>query len=109
MYSYFCSTMFLMGPMKQLSKMFDKGRIVASCIYIASLALTLFSALKVVRLSFSSAISTLGSLALAHVSSVQMQSAVAHVTLSIVGFGSEYIEIRLAERHFGIVATTAED
>ena len=42
-----CSTMFLMGPLKQLSKMFDKGRIVASCLYIASLGLTLFSALKV--------------------------------------------------------------
>ena len=42
-----CSTMFLMGPLKQLSKMFDKGRIVATCLYIASLGLTLFSALKV--------------------------------------------------------------
>lgn len=40
------STMFLMGPLKQLSKMFDKGRIVATCIYIASLALTLFAALE---------------------------------------------------------------
>jgi len=39
--------MFLMGPLKQLSKMFDKGRIVATCIYIASLALTLFAALEV--------------------------------------------------------------
>ena len=39
--------MFLMGPLKQLSKMFDKGRIVATCLYLASLGLTLFSALKV--------------------------------------------------------------
>lgn len=44
--SAIASTMFLMGPLKQLSKMFDKGRIVATCVYIASLALTLFAALK---------------------------------------------------------------
>lgn len=39
------STMFLMGPMKQLGKMFDKGRIVATCTYLASLGLTLWAAL----------------------------------------------------------------
>ena len=41
------STMFLMGPMKQLGKMFDKGRIVATCAYLASLGLTLWAALWV--------------------------------------------------------------
>ena len=39
--------MFLMGPMKQLGTMFDKGRIVATCAYLASLGLTLFAALWV--------------------------------------------------------------
>ena len=39
--------MFLMGPMKQLGKMFDKGRIVATCAYLASLGLTLWAALWV--------------------------------------------------------------
>ncbi len=39
--------MFLMGPMKQLGSMFDKGRIVATCTYLASLGLTLWAALWV--------------------------------------------------------------
>ena len=42
-----CSTMFLMGPLKQLAKMFEKGRIVATAIYLSALGLTLWAALKV--------------------------------------------------------------
>lgn len=42
-----CSTMFLMGPLRQLSKMFEKGRIVATLVYIVFMFLTLFSAIKV--------------------------------------------------------------
>lgn len=41
------STLFLMGPMKQLAKMFEKGRIIATVIYIVALGLTLWAALKV--------------------------------------------------------------
>lgn len=36
-----------MGPMKQLAKMFEKGRIIATVIYIVALGLTLWAALKV--------------------------------------------------------------
>ena len=39
--------MFLMGPLRQLSKMFEKGRIIATLVYIAFMFLTLFSAIKV--------------------------------------------------------------
>lgn len=39
--------MFLMGPLKQLSRMFDKGRIIATSIYIVSMLLTLWAALHV--------------------------------------------------------------
>ena len=39
--------MFLMGPLKQLKSMFDKGRIVASVVYLAAMALTLVSAIYV--------------------------------------------------------------
>eukprot|EP00884_Botryococcus_braunii_P018939 jgi/Botrbrau1/5729/Bobra.0134s0005.1 len=39
------STMFLMGPIKQLSNMFDKGRIFATLAYLVSMFLTLFAAL----------------------------------------------------------------
>lgn len=42
-----CSTMFLMGPVRQIVKMFEKGRILATLIYIAAMFLTLFSAIKV--------------------------------------------------------------
>ena len=39
--------MFLMGPLRQLSKMFEKGRIVATLVYLVFMALTLVSAIKV--------------------------------------------------------------
>ena len=39
--------MFLMGPLRQLSKMFEKGRIVATLVYLVFMALTLFCAIKV--------------------------------------------------------------
>lgn len=39
--------MFLMGPLRQLSKMFEKGRIVATVVYLVFMALTLFCAIKV--------------------------------------------------------------
>lgn len=42
-----CSTMFLMGPLKQLKSMFDKGRVVATLVYLAAMALTLISAIYV--------------------------------------------------------------
>ena len=42
-----CSTMFLVGPIKQLAAMFEKGRVVATLVYIAAMFLTLFSAIKV--------------------------------------------------------------
>ena len=42
-----CSTMFLMGPAKQMAKMFERGRLVATLVYLVSMALTLFSALYV--------------------------------------------------------------
>ena len=48
-----CSTMFLMGPMKQLARMCDKGRTVATCIYFGSMVLTLVAALKVCSLPMS--------------------------------------------------------
>ena len=41
-----CSTLFLMGPIKQLKKMFDKGRIVATTTYLVAMCLTLWAALK---------------------------------------------------------------
>lgn len=42
--------MFLMGPVKQIVKMFEKGRALATLIYIAAMFLTLFSAIKVLPL-----------------------------------------------------------
>lgn len=36
-----------MGPLRQLSKMFEKGRIVATLVYLVFMALTLFCAIKV--------------------------------------------------------------
>lgn len=39
--------MFLMGPMAQLKRMFDKGRWVATAVYLASLLLTLVAAFVV--------------------------------------------------------------
>ena len=42
-----CSTMFLMGPLRQLSKMFEKGRIVATLVYLVFMVLTLLCAIKV--------------------------------------------------------------
>ena len=39
--------MFLMGPLAQLKKMFEKGRIIATSIYIGALFLTLWMAVKV--------------------------------------------------------------
>ncbi|CAL8108371.1 unnamed protein product [Orchesella dallaii] len=41
------STMFLMGPFKQLKKMFEGTRVIATAVMLASLVLTLFFALKV--------------------------------------------------------------
>ncbi len=41
--------MFLMGPMAQLKRMFDKGRWIATAVYLSSLLLTLVAA-YVVRL-----------------------------------------------------------
>ena len=41
------STMFLMGPITQMKKMFEKGRIIATLVYIAAMFLTLFAAIKV--------------------------------------------------------------
>lgn len=38
------STMFLMGPMAQLKRMFDKGRWVATAVYLASMLSTLLAA-----------------------------------------------------------------
>lgn len=38
--------MFLMGPIKQLFKMFEKGRSVATLIYFAAMFATLFSAIR---------------------------------------------------------------
>ena len=35
-----------MGPIKQLKKMFDKGRIVATTTYLVAMCLTLWAALK---------------------------------------------------------------
>ena len=46
-WQYLCSTMFLMGPLAQLKKMFEKGRIIATSIYIGALFLTLWMAVKV--------------------------------------------------------------
>ncbi len=42
-----CSTMFLMGPLAQFKKMFEKGRIIATCLYFGAMFLTLWMALKV--------------------------------------------------------------
>lgn len=39
-----CSTMFLFGPVKQLKSMLDPARVSATIVYMASIALTLFSA-----------------------------------------------------------------
>jgi hypothetical protein len=39
--------MFLMGPVRQIVKMFEKGRLLATLVYIAAMFLTLFSAIKV--------------------------------------------------------------
>ncbi|PSC75903.1 Vesicle transport SFT2B [Micractinium conductrix] len=40
-----CSTLFLMGPAKQMKRMFDGRRWPSTCIYLCALALTLVSAL----------------------------------------------------------------
>ncbi|KAF5828145.1 tetraspanning membrane protein [Dunaliella salina] len=40
------STMFLMGPLKQLKAMFASHRLLATCVYLASTILTLFLAFK---------------------------------------------------------------
>ena len=42
-----CSTMFLMGPLAQAKKMFEKGRIIATCLYFGAMFLTLWMAIKV--------------------------------------------------------------
>lgn len=42
-----CSTMFLMGPLSQFKKMFEKGRIIATCLYFGAMFLTLWMAIKV--------------------------------------------------------------
>ena len=39
--------MFLMGPIKQVQKMFEKGRIFATIIYVAAMGATLWAALHV--------------------------------------------------------------
>lgn len=41
------STIFLMGPVKQIKSMFEKKRIVATLIFLAAMGMTLFSALYV--------------------------------------------------------------
>eukprot|EP01107_Rhizomastix_libera_P018019 TRINITY_DN894_c0_g1_i2.p1 TRINITY_DN894_c0_g1~~TRINITY_DN894_c0_g1_i2.p1 ORF type:complete len:162 (+),score=36.14 TRINITY_DN894_c0_g1_i2:11-496(+) len=43
--AYLTSTCFLMGPLKQLKKMFELNRLVSTIIYIAAMVLTLLSAL----------------------------------------------------------------
>eukprot|EP00002_Diphylleia_rotans_P004938 TRINITY_DN1387_c0_g1_i1.p1 TRINITY_DN1387_c0_g1~~TRINITY_DN1387_c0_g1_i1.p1 ORF type:complete len:153 (-),score=36.76 TRINITY_DN1387_c0_g1_i1:234-692(-) len=40
-----CSTMFLMGPWKQVKKMFDPDRVIATSVYLVTIFLTLFFAL----------------------------------------------------------------
>lgn len=42
----YCSTMFLVGPMNQFRRMFDKIRIVATIVYLSLIGLTLFFAFK---------------------------------------------------------------
>jgi hypothetical protein len=39
------STMFLMGPFKQVGRMFDERRRLSTCIYLAALVLTVVAAL----------------------------------------------------------------
>ena len=39
--------MFLMGPLAQAKKMFEKGRIIATCLYFGAMFLTLWMAIKV--------------------------------------------------------------
>lgn len=39
--------MFLMGPLAQFKKMFEKGRIVATSLYFGAMFLTLWMAIKV--------------------------------------------------------------
>lgn len=41
-----CSTMFLVGPMNQFKRMFDKVRIVAAIVYLSLIGLTLFFAFR---------------------------------------------------------------
>jgi hypothetical protein len=45
-----CSTMFLWGPVKQIKKMFEPVRAVATIVYFLSMAATLFLAFKVQKL-----------------------------------------------------------
>ncbi|DBB12108.1 TPA: hypothetical protein ACH3X3_006219 [Trebouxia sp. C0006] len=40
------STMFLMGPLAQFKKMFEKGRIIATCLYFGAMFITLWMAIK---------------------------------------------------------------
>lgn len=49
--NYFFSTCFLMGPVKQLKNMFAATRLIATIIVLASLGMTLFSAIVVSNLS----------------------------------------------------------
>lgn len=39
------STMFLVGPLKQMKNMLKKNRVIATVVYVASIALTLFCAI----------------------------------------------------------------
>ena len=39
--------MFLMGPLAQFKKMFEKGRIIATSLYFGAMFLTLWMAIKV--------------------------------------------------------------
>ena len=39
--------MFLMGPLAQFKKMFEKGRIFATCLYFGAMFITLWMAIKV--------------------------------------------------------------
>ncbi len=39
--------MFLMGPLAQFKKMFEKGRIIATCLYFGAMFITLWMAIKV--------------------------------------------------------------
>lgn len=42
-----CSTLFLMGPIRQIKSMFDPSRLFATLIFLAAIGMTLFSAFYV--------------------------------------------------------------